>query len=61
MRKMISPLGYMIYYQDKENIKKKPIELKKIKKKKLKNEYINDFETKINKIEDTKLIAKYFT
>ena len=58
---LISPLGYMIYYQDKENINKKPIELKKIKKKKLKNEYINDFETKINKIEDTKLIAKYFT
>lgn len=42
---MISPLGYMIYYQDKENIKKIPIEMKKLKKKII----LNDFDTKINK------------
>ena len=61
MRKMISPLGYMIYYQYYENMRKRPIELKNIKKIKINNKYINDFETKINKMQDAKLIAKYFT
>ena len=60
---MISPLGYMIYYQDKENIKKIPIEMKKLKKKII----LNDFDTKINKKYMNKdyinniLSIKYFT
>ena len=50
---IVSPLGYMIYYQDK----KESYEMKKIKKKKL----IKDYEIKMNDIGEVKLIIKYFT
>tara|TARA_B100000900_G_scaffold350741_1_gene317452 strand:- start:16 stop:264 length:249 start_codon:yes stop_codon:yes gene_type:complete len=49
---IVSPLGYMIYYQDK----KESYEMKKIKKKKL----IKDYEIKINETNNIELIIKYF-
>ena len=50
---LISPLAYMIYYQNN----KESYEMKKIKKKIL----IEDYEIKMNEIGDVKLIIKYFT